>query len=90
VQFQLRNASTWPSLSTSSTHYARRLKSRCQLAGDAPCKMDKIGIAGAIREADMQALRNLIDEGYTVISTIDFPRGAPREPRKLRLCPSTQ
>jgi hypothetical protein len=48
--------------------------------------MDKIGIAGAIREADMQALRNLIDEGYTVISTIDFPRG--RATRAAQICAS--
>jgi hypothetical protein len=34
----------------------------------------------------MQALRNLIDEGYTVISTIDFTRG--RATRAAQICAS--
>lgn len=35
------------------------------------------------REGDMQALRNLIDEAHTVISTIDLPQGRAKRAAKL-------
>jgi hypothetical protein len=35
------------------------------------------------REGDMQALRNLIDEAHTVISTIDLPQGRAKRAAQL-------
>ncbi len=35
------------------------------------------------RERDMQALRNLIDEAHTLLSTVEFPQGRGKRAAKL-------